>query len=147
VRSFTLIIYTSPQYLRHSERRTCAHSTMSHFPATPSNAGKHVIEASPESAMPRIEKSTSTSKNAQGSLYEPSPASTYGDTAGSSAPATPLTPEDLGNKKRTYYTCTCILFPALLLKPFTMFWLCAVFPLKTLRMIPERTMSPFIVPY
>lgn len=82
---------------------------MSHYPATPSNAGKHAVEALPESAMPCTEKPTPTSKIAQASLYEPSPASTYGDTAGSSAPATPLTPEELGDKKRTYW-----LYPSML---------------------------------
>lgn len=85
---------------------------MSHFPATPSNAGKHAIEASPESAMPCSEKTTSTSKNTQASLYEPSPASTYGDTACSTAPVTPLTPEELGSQKRTY-----LLYPSTLSTP------------------------------
>lgn len=38
----------------------------------------------------------------QASLNEPSPASTYGDTIGSSAPATPLTPEEISKKNGTY---------------------------------------------
>jgi len=62
---------------------------MSQSPATPSKNGKHAVESSPKSAMRSTEKPTSTSKVHQASLHEPSPASTYGDTAGSSVPATP----------------------------------------------------------
>ena len=62
---------------------------MSRSPATPDKASKLATESSPNVAMPFIEKLTSTSKVKQASLNEPSPASTYGDTVGSSCPATP----------------------------------------------------------
>lgn len=40
--------------------------------------------------MPSTEKATAAAKVKQAPLNEPSPASTYGDTAGSSTPATPV---------------------------------------------------------
>ncbi len=60
---------------------------MSQSPATP--AGKQAINSEPSTTKSSMEKSTFTSKVKQASLNEPSPASTYGDTVGSSAPATP----------------------------------------------------------
>ena len=59
---------------------------MSHSPATPGQAGKHATESSPNVIKPFI---TSAIKVKQASLNEPSPASTYGETVGSSCPATP----------------------------------------------------------
>lgn len=60
---------------------------MSQSPATP--AGKQGIHSEPNVTFSANEKVTATSKIKQASLYEPSPASTYGETVGSSAPATP----------------------------------------------------------
>lgn len=75
---------------------------MSHSPATPSKTSKHAIEPSPDSSMISVQKPTSASKMTQAPLNEPSPASTYGDTIGSSAPDTPLTPEEISKKNGTY---------------------------------------------
>ena len=62
--------------------------SMPHSPATPHKLGNRAVEASPNPSVSLTEKLTSKVKQAS-SLHEPSPASTYGDTAGSSNPATP----------------------------------------------------------
>lgn len=65
---------------------------MPQSPATPVKAGKQAVYASPKSAMPSMEKLTAKVK--QASLNEPSPASTYGETIGSSV-STPATPPEV----------------------------------------------------
>ena len=69
---------------------------MSHSPATPNKSGRDVTESSPKSDLRSSDKLISISKVQQGSVHEPSPASTYGDTAGSSVPATPQETGALG---------------------------------------------------
>ena len=62
---------------------------MSYSPATPDKSFKDSSVYSTKIAVPALEK-LSTSKVKQSSHHEPSPASTYGDTAaGDSVPATP----------------------------------------------------------
>ena len=64
---------------------------MSQFPATPNKPAKEAAKRFPKTAVPSLEKLASASKVKQSSVYEPSPASTHGDTAaGDSVPATPL---------------------------------------------------------
>ena len=80
--------------LRHPFTRVYPHFTeqqsdMSHSPATPNKNGQHPAESSPKSGLPSTENLTSTTKIQRASLHEPSPASTYGGTTGSSVPATP----------------------------------------------------------
>ncbi len=68
--------------------------SMSQSPATPDKSIDGLSSYS-EGPVPSVEKLTSTSRVRNESIHEPSPASTYGDTAaGDSVPATPLkTPE------------------------------------------------------
>lgn len=64
---------------------------MSLSPATPSKQSEGINKHSSKIAVPSLEKLTSASRAKHLALYEPSPASTYGDTAaGDSVPATPL---------------------------------------------------------
>ena len=65
---------------------------MSQSPATPNQAGKVACNnSSADAVVPLINAHASSTSNAkQSTLYEPSPASTYGDTAiGDSSPMTP----------------------------------------------------------
>ena len=57
---------------------------------TPDKASLIKYAPSPQSTGPASDKLTSSTKSKLASLTEPSPASTYGDTVGSSMPATPL---------------------------------------------------------
>lgn len=68
--------------------------SMSRSPATPDKSIDGLGKYS-KVAVPSREKLASTSRVKNESIHEPSPASTYGDTAaGDSVPATPLkTPE------------------------------------------------------
>lgn len=64
---------------------------MSQSPATPNKHSDGVNKHSSKVALPSLEKLASASRVKHASLYEPSPASTYGDTAaGDSVPATPF---------------------------------------------------------
>lgn len=64
---------------------------MSQFPATPNKPAEEAAKRFPKTAVPSLEKLASASRAKQASLYEPSPASTHGDTAaGDSVPATPI---------------------------------------------------------
>ncbi|KAL6713555.1 hypothetical protein ACLMJK_009020 [Lecanora helva] len=62
---------------------------MSQSPATPDKSGQRDNGSSPKLVAPLLEKPSATSNVQQASLHEPSPASTYGGTAGSSVPVTP----------------------------------------------------------
>jgi len=63
---------------------------MARSPATPDKANTEAPEHSSKVALPSIDKINSASMIQQASVHEPSPASTYGETAGSrSVPATP----------------------------------------------------------
>ena len=63
---------------------------MSHSPATPDKSTVDAAIVPSKVPVPSLDKLTSTSKVKQASFHEPSPASTYGDTAaGDSFPATP----------------------------------------------------------
>ncbi len=63
---------------------------MARSPATPDKANTEASEHSSEVALPSIDKTDLASVIQQTSMHEPSPASTYGETAGSrSVPATP----------------------------------------------------------
>ncbi|KAI9715905.1 MAG: hypothetical protein M1812_005725 [Candelaria pacifica] len=69
---------------------------MSYNPATPEKAVECSAQGIIVAASARQQDSI-TKGNQQGSLHEPSPASTYGDTAaGDSVPATPLDVERKG---------------------------------------------------
>lgn len=69
---------------------------MSYTPATPEKPVEYSAQGTDVAPSARQPKST-TKGNQQGSLHEPSPASTYGDTAaGDSVPATPLDVERTG---------------------------------------------------
>lgn len=64
---------------------------MPQSPATPNKHSDGANKHSSKVALPSLEKLASASRVKHASLYEPSPASTYGDTAaGDSVPATPL---------------------------------------------------------
>ncbi|MCJ1298177.1 hypothetical protein MMC08_000966 [Hypocenomyce scalaris] len=64
---------------------------MSYSPATPDKSTKAFSKEASKVAVPSIDKLTSSAKGKEASLHEPSPASTYGDTAaGDSVPATPI---------------------------------------------------------
>lgn len=66
-------------------------------PATPIKHAEGASKYSPKVAMPSLEKLFSSSSAKKASQHEPSPASTYGDTAtGDSVPATPLTTLERG---------------------------------------------------
>ena len=70
---------------------------MSYSPATPDKSTKAFSKEASKVAVPSIDKLTSSAKGKEASLHEPSPASTYGDTAaGDSVPATPLEAGDHG---------------------------------------------------
>lgn len=63
---------------------------MARSPATPDQADTEASEHSFEAALPCVDNIDSASVIQQTSMHEPSPASTYGETAGSrSVPATP----------------------------------------------------------
>lgn len=64
---------------------------MSQSPATPNKHSEEASKQSSKVAVPSFEKIVSVTRAKHAPLYEPSPASTYGDTAaGDSVPATPL---------------------------------------------------------
>lgn len=64
---------------------------MSESPATPNKLTQEGAKRYAKTAVPSLEKLTSVSRAKPPSLYEPSPASTYGGTAaGDSVPATPV---------------------------------------------------------
>lgn len=64
---------------------------MTRSPATPEKPNKTFSNEASKVAVPYLDKLTSSAKGMQPSLQEPSPASTYGDTAaGDSVPVTPL---------------------------------------------------------
>lgn len=70
--------------------------SMSHSPATPDKAIDGLCKYS-KVAVPPLEKLASASRVRNESIHEPSPASTYGDTAvGDSVPATPLKTAEYG---------------------------------------------------
>lgn len=70
--------------------------SMSHSPATPDKAIDGLGKYS-KVAVPSVEKLASASRVRNESILEPSPASTYGDTAvGDSVPATPLKTAEYG---------------------------------------------------
>lgn len=64
---------------------------MTRSPATPEKSNKNLSGEASKVAVPYPDKLTSSAKGKQRSPQEPSPASTYGDTAaGDSVPVTPL---------------------------------------------------------
>ena len=63
---------------------------MARSPATPDKANKEASELPSKVDIPSLNKVNTTFVAQQAAMHEPSPASTYGDTAGSrSVPATP----------------------------------------------------------
>ena len=63
---------------------------MARSPATPDKANKEASELPSKVDIPALNKVNTTFVAPQAAMHEPSPASTYGDTAGSrSVPATP----------------------------------------------------------
>ena len=69
---------------------------MSQSPATPDKSIDGLSKY-PKVAVPSLEKLASSSRVRNESIHEPSPASTYGDTAaGDSVPATPLKTAEYG---------------------------------------------------
>ncbi len=64
---------------------------MSHQPVTPIRPGEGLSDFMSKAEILSMEKRTANLKLKQTPLYEPSPASTYGETlGGDSVPATPI---------------------------------------------------------
>ena len=83
--------YHSPFHPLSSNYRTFQ-STMSNSPATPDKGSMRIMEML-QPAVPSVEKLSTTGRLKQASLQEPSPASTYGDSAVDNS--TPATPQDV----------------------------------------------------
>ena len=86
----------SPPQPRHPLGHRSTAAVMSQLPWTPNKGSLKKPTASPQSTGRANDKSMSSSKSKLASLNEPSPASTYGDTARSSMPATPLETDTRG---------------------------------------------------
>ena len=91
--------YTSTQLIAVLPGQESPQSNMSQSPITPVKPTEVGNARSAKVAVPSLEKIFSATRVKQASMHEPSPASTYGDTAvGDSVPATPLETQSQGER-------------------------------------------------